>query len=130
MAERHGPFSLDGRVAVVTGALGLLGRRHCCALAGEGARVVAVDLDRAACEAFAGELSAGHGREALGVAADVADPDALAHLLAAVLGRFGRLDVLVNNAALDDKVDHPGADPERLRFENYPLELWERSLRV
>jgi NAD(P)-dependent dehydrogenase (short-subunit alcohol dehydrogenase family) len=112
----------------VTGATGLLGRRHCAALAAAGAHVVATDLDAAACTALAGELS-GEG-EALGLAADITVPDQVKALRDAVLARFGRIDVLVNNAALNEKVESPLAAGEVLRFENFPLDLWEGSLKV
>jgi NAD(P)-dependent dehydrogenase (short-subunit alcohol dehydrogenase family) len=122
-------FSLDGRVAVVTGALGLLGRRHCEALARAGATVVATDLDGDACAAFADELSAEAGRPVIAQGADISLPASVRALSESILERLGRVDVLVNNAALNEKVEDPGrAAP--LRFEDYPLELWERALRV
>ncbi|MBK6849540.1 MAG: SDR family oxidoreductase [Proteobacteria bacterium] len=124
------PFSLEGRVALVTGALGLLGRQHCQALALAGAQVVVVDLDGGGCAALARELTARHGRPALGYAADIVEPSALRALLAAVLARFGRFDVLVNNAAVNDAVEQPLAGGEASRFEHYPLELWRRVLDV
>ncbi|HEV3457324.1 MAG TPA: SDR family oxidoreductase [Thermoanaerobaculia bacterium] len=139
-------FSLAGRVAVVTGAAGLLGRRHCRALAAAGARVVATDLDAGACEAVLRELAAAAGSagtgggpaaaaasalpEALAWAADITRPESVAALRDAVLGRFGAIDVLVNNAALNEKVESPLAGGEVLRFENFPLALWEDSLKV
>jgi len=130
-------FSLTDRVAVVTGAAGLLGRRHCAALAAAGAHVVATDLDQLACEEIAAGLARDHGNEALGQAADITRPDSVRALLAAVLDRFGRLDVLVNNAAINEKVenvetgeDGDADDTALLRFENHPLDLWERSFAV
>jgi NAD(P)-dependent dehydrogenase (short-subunit alcohol dehydrogenase family) len=122
-------FSLEDRVAVVTGALGLLGRHHCAALARAGASVVVTDLDPARCLASADELAAAHGRPAFGQAADIAVPESIRSLRDAVLDRLGRVDVLVNNAALDEKVEDPGTGAP-LAFESYPLDEWERSLRV
>lgn len=119
-------FSLAGRTAVVTGAAGLLGRHHCRALAEAGATVVATDLDFEPCRRLAGEL----GNEAFAVSADVTCPDSLKSLSEAVLERTGRIDVLVNNAAIDDKFGHPAAALEASRFENYPLDQWRRSLDV
>lgn len=121
-----GTFSLAGRTAVVTGAAGLLGRRHCAALADAGARVVVVDLDLDACLAVAREI----GPAALGYAADVTDAATLHALRDEVRERFGSIDVLVNNAALDDKVEAAGRATAPTRFEDYPLEAWERALRV
>jgi NAD(P)-dependent dehydrogenase (short-subunit alcohol dehydrogenase family) len=121
-------FSLAGRVAVVTGAAGLLGRRHCAALAAAGARVVATDLDGDACAAVVREMG-GRG-EGLPWAADITRPESVAALRDAVLERCGAIDVLVNNAALNEKVESPLAAGEVLRFENFPLALWEDSLRV
>ena len=125
-------FSLDGRVAVVTGAAGLLGWHHCHALAHAGARVVITDLRAEPCAALAEDLRnayGAHGDNVLAVAADVTDPASVAALRDAALSRFGRLDVLVNNAALNEKVEDP-ADGAPVRFEDFPLDLWERSFRV
>jgi NAD(P)-dependent dehydrogenase (short-subunit alcohol dehydrogenase family) len=121
-------FSLRDRTAVVTGAAGLLGREHCLALGGAGARVVVTDLDVAACAAFAADLER-RDIPALAVAADITDAPALERLRDAALQRFGSIDVLVNNAAIDDKFS-PGADLDSSRFENYPLDRWRRSLEV
>ncbi len=127
------PFSLEERVALVTGAAGLLGRRHCAALAAAGATVVATDLTAEACAEVASEIEREEGRAAFGHAADVTHKDSLRALLAAVLDRFGRLDVLVNNAAVNEKVESSEdgeASGDLLRFENHPLDLWERSFAV
>ncbi len=121
-------FSLRGRTAVVTGAVGLLGREHCIALGDAGASIVVTDLDAGACRAFADDLARRDIR-ALGVSADIADAGSLARVRDAALANFGSIDVLVNNAAIDDKVD-PEADLETSRFENYPLDRWRRSIDV
>jgi NAD(P)-dependent dehydrogenase (short-subunit alcohol dehydrogenase family) len=115
-------FSLEGKTALVTGALGLIGREHCRALAGAGARVVVADLDGKACEGFARELGGG----ALGVGVDITSADSVRRASRAT----GVLDVLVNNAAINDKFESPQAAAELSKFENYPLELWQKSLDV
>lgn len=117
-------FRLDGRVCVVTGALGLLGREHCRALADAGAYVVVVDLDGAACEAFARSL----GDQHFGHPVDMVDRASLERLRDDVLRRYDRLDVLVNNGAINDKFESPTAAAEASRFESYPLDLWRASL--
>jgi NAD(P)-dependent dehydrogenase (short-subunit alcohol dehydrogenase family) len=121
-------FSLQGRTAIVTGAVGLLGREHCFAVGGAGAKVVVTDLDVDACHGLARELEA-HHVEALAVAADVRDPGAIERLRVEVLARFGSVDVLVNNAAIDDKFA-PDAEVDASRFESYALERWSQSLAV
>jgi NAD(P)-dependent dehydrogenase (short-subunit alcohol dehydrogenase family) len=124
--SRAAQFDLTGKTAIVTGAAGLLGRRHCLALAEAGATVVATDVGQEACEAVAREL----GATALGIAADVTDPHSVRALAGEVLRRTGRVDVLVNNAAINDALENPATALELSRFENYPLELWKRSLEV
>jgi NAD(P)-dependent dehydrogenase (short-subunit alcohol dehydrogenase family) len=125
-------FVLDGRVAVVTGAAGLLGRHYCRALARAGAQVVAADLDPRACGALADDLSA-EGAVAYGHSTDVTVPVSVESLRDAVLERFGRIDVLVNNAVINEMVEdsaESAVSSEILRFEHYPLDLWEDSFRV
>lgn len=127
-------FRLDGKVALVTGSAGLLGTAHCRALRRAGAHVIVTDLDEGACTKFAEELStvesAQPSAEVMVSAADITARDGLENLRDAIDRRFGRLDVLVNNAAINDKFESPEAAADLSRFENYPLELFERSLRV
>jgi NAD(P)-dependent dehydrogenase (short-subunit alcohol dehydrogenase family) len=119
-----GLFSLAGKTAVVTGALGLIGRLHCQALAQYGATVVVADLDGHACAEFAATLPV----PALGHALDVTDPQSISALRDSALMTFGHLDVLVNNAAINDMFESPAMATEQSRFENYPLDMWQRSL--
>ena len=123
-------FSLEGKVAVVTGALGLIGKQHCYALAEAGANVVVTDMNQEKCVAFASELSSHFQRSMLGFAADITKADSLKALRDAILKAFGKLDVLVNNAAINDMFENPTAAAELSKFENYPLELWQKSLDV
>jgi NAD(P)-dependent dehydrogenase (short-subunit alcohol dehydrogenase family) len=125
-------FALDGRVAVVTGAVGLLGKHHVYALRDAGAHVVLADVDEAQLHAFAGELTKSHPGtgEVLPCPVDITQKASLAEARDRILGRFGRLDVLVNNAAINDKFESPEAGAELSKFENYPLDLWQRSLDV
>lgn len=117
-------FSLEGKVAVVTGALGLLGRKHCEALAEAGAHVVVADLNEEACAARADELGKTFA-PALGVAADLTDEAAVKALHEKVMRRFDRVDVLVNNAAINDKFEDPGHFSQ---FEHYPVALFRASM--
>jgi NAD(P)-dependent dehydrogenase (short-subunit alcohol dehydrogenase family) len=90
---------LDGRAAIVTGGAKGIGRHYAAALAAEGARVMIADiLDGSA---VAAEIAAKHGaNSAASEVCDVSDETTVKRLVAATLARFGRIDVLVNNAAL------------------------------
>lgn len=129
-------FDLTGKVALVTGAVGLLGKEHCKALRGAGADVVVADVNEAAVNAFATELAgsagpaSGKGGRVLGVSVDVTRKASLEKARDRVLGELGRLDALVNNAAINDMFESPQAGAELSKFENYPLDLWQRSIDV
>lgn len=127
-------FDLEGRVAVVTGASGLIGANHCRALAGAGATVIAVDLEQRVCDALAEavriEVPDDSAATVRGMAADVTDADALQAINRDILSQFGRVDILVNNAAINDMFENPVAASELSKFENYPLDLLRRSLEV
>lgn len=119
-------FSLKNKTAIVTGALGLIGKEHCKALSEAGANVVVTDLIENACTEFAKSLST----ESIGASLDVTNPDSIKQLRDKILAKFGHIDVLVNNAAINDMFENPKAANEQSRFENYPLELWQKSLDV
>jgi NAD(P)-dependent dehydrogenase (short-subunit alcohol dehydrogenase family) len=93
-------FDLTGRVVVVTGGSRGLGREMCLAFAARGAKLVIASRKLDACEALAEELRAAHGTESLAVQFHAAEWDACDRLVAATLERFGRIDVLVNNAGM------------------------------
>jgi 2-deoxy-D-gluconate 3-dehydrogenase len=124
-------FDLKDRVAVVTGGAGLLGVEFCKALAEAGAAVAVVDLNGEAAKKVASSLTK-DGYRANGFAVDVTQPDSVKRLLASVLSDFGRLDILVNSAALDPKFD-AGAVSRGITpgsFEDYPLDQWNAALNV
>ena len=126
---RPGPdFSLDGRVAIITGGAGLLGVRHGEAIASAGGVAVLADLRGADAEARAAEIAGAAGGTAVGMACDVTRPDSVEALLQSVTSRFGRVDILVNNAANNPKVEAPGQAFSRL--ENFPLDQWQADLAV
>lgn len=91
--------ALSGRVAVVTGGGGGLGRAICRGLAAAGASVAVVDRDSSRANSVAAAL-ADEGQHAIGVQADVAKRTSVESMARAVLDEFGRVDVLVNNAGI------------------------------
>ncbi len=123
-------FDLTGKTALVTGAAGLLGKEHCIALASHGATVVAADVDEQAAANVAAAVTAEQGARALGISFDVTDAQSVAAAHARISAEIGAVDVLVNNAAINDKFEDPEAAAEQSKFENYPLELWRASLEV
>jgi NAD(P)-dependent dehydrogenase (short-subunit alcohol dehydrogenase family) len=90
-------FSLEGKVAVVTGVGGVLCTAICHGLARAGARVAVLDLMEPAAQRVAEELATGGG-EAIAVKADVLSKESMEAARDAVLARFGRVDILINGA--------------------------------
>ena len=119
-------FDLHGKVAIVTGGLGILGRGFCRGLAEFGAHVAVVDLDGDACAGFAGELEQESGLQAVGVACDVADRESVQGMVAQVVKALGGVHILHNNAA------SKSASPEAFfaPFEDYSLDEWRNIMAV
>jgi len=119
-------FSLKNKTAIVTGALGLLGKKHCEALAQAGANVVVADINENAAEQFAESLGEQHG----GLKIDVTSERSLKEACDKIITRYGSIDILVNNAAINDMFENPGMAKELSAFENYPLDAFKKSLDV
>lgn len=124
-------FDLTGRAAIVTGGSGLLGAEFCRTLAEAGAGVLVADLNAQAADEVARGLEKA-GLRAAGFGLDVTRPESCRQAVDLTLSRFGRLDILVNSAALDPKFD-PQAAAKGIApgaFEDYPLEQWNAALNV
>ena len=132
-------FDLTGRVAVVTGGGGFLGRRHCEAVADAGGIPVILDRSAENGDRVSADIKKATGVPALFVQTDITDPAQVQRALDAVMKQFGRVDILVNNAANNPKVEpaSAGATPDRpgpmvnfSRVENFPLTQWMDDLNV
>jgi NAD(P)-dependent dehydrogenase (short-subunit alcohol dehydrogenase family) len=124
VSRRRDAFDLTGRVVVITGGAGLLGRQHAEAVAARGAVPVLLDLDGR----VAAKVAKGLGGK--GYACDITDARAVARACAQVLKAYGRVDALINNAANNPKVEDPAAAAAFSRLENFPLDAWERDIAV
>src|SRR5277367_5546347 len=101
-------FSLKNKTAIVTGALGLIGKKHCEALAAAGANVVVADISESGAKSFAANLGANH----LGLQVDVTSEGSLKAAKETILSKYGSIDILVNNAAINDMFENPGLAKE------------------
>ena len=117
-------MDLRGAVALVTGGNGGLGQRICRALAKEGASIaVMYAQSREQAEAVARELAEQHQINAAAFACDITDDAAVNKLVTDVTARFGRLDILVNDAAYNKSIPFPDLDA-------LAQEVWDRIMAV
>ncbi len=122
-------FDLTGRVAVITGGTGLLGQQHAEAIARAGGIPVLADIRINGVDPQSREWKERFGEQACAIQTDITDPESVKKLLAAVLDKFGRVDILINNAANNPKMENK-ADVEFSRLEFFPLEQWDADLNV
>jgi NAD(P)-dependent dehydrogenase (short-subunit alcohol dehydrogenase family) len=121
-----GLFNLRGKVAVVTGGVGVLGQHFCAGLAETGADVAVVDLQAEKAQESARVLAERYGVKAFGYGCDVSDPISVREMVAAVLEAFGEINILHNNAAgKSDDLDAFFAP-----FEEYQLDQWRKIMAV
>lgn len=124
-------FDLTDRVAVITGGSGLLGARHAEAIAEMRGQPVVVDIDGDQARAVADRVAERYGVQSYAVEADITRSDAVAGMVRQVIERFGRIDILVNNAARNPKQELLAADScSRSRLEHFPLEDWHLDVAV
>jgi NAD(P)-dependent dehydrogenase (short-subunit alcohol dehydrogenase family) len=122
-------FDLTGRVAVITGGTGLLGQQHAEAIARAGGIPVLADIRVKGVDPDSQAWKMRFGEKACAIQTDITDAQSVKRLLATVLEKFGRLDILVNNAANNPKMENK-AEVEFSRLEFFPLEQWDADLNV
>lgn len=122
-------FYLSGRVAVITGGAGLLGVQHAEAIAEAGGHPVLADINEEEAIRKARIISEQYHVDSIGIGTDITNKTEVEALLDVVLKRFGRIDILINNAANDPKVE-AGKDASWARLENFPVELWNQDIAV
>ena len=124
-------FELTGRVAVITGGAGLLGIRHGEAVAELGGIPVLIDVDENGVELVAKQLNEKYGSDAIGLVTDITSQDEVERLGGKVMGDFGRVDILINNAANNPKSSEQSGDyGDWIRLEKFPMERWFSDLSV
>lgn len=122
-------FDLKGRVAIITGGGGMLGYQHAVTIADLGGIAVLLDINAQALESNKARLQDEVGVEPLCLTVDITDVDAVSAACSAVLAKHGRVDILINNAARNPKVE--GNDGKEFsRLENFPWEQWRLDLDV
>jgi NAD(P)-dependent dehydrogenase (short-subunit alcohol dehydrogenase family) len=129
MTKLTNPFDLSGRVAVITGGAGLLGEQHAAAIAAAGGIPVLVDIQEQRARDKAEELSKTYGVPAFGCAVDITKQEEIEALRNETLSRFGRLDIVINNAANNPKME-ASREIDFSRLENFPLSQWDADLAV
>lgn len=122
-------FDLTKRVAIITGGCGLLGIKHAEAVCEVGGCPVLLDIDKEKIVAAADRLRSDWNCKALGLEVDITNPAHIRESLKVVLSNFGRVDILINNAANNPKVENERI-PGWSRFEDYPMSMWDEDIAV
>jgi NAD(P)-dependent dehydrogenase (short-subunit alcohol dehydrogenase family) len=119
-------FDLTARVAVVTGGGGFLGAQHAEILSAHGATVVLLDVDAASAKRTARTL----GAPSVAIRTDLTRPASVEAAIRTIVKQFGRVDILINNAAMTVREGGRARQQYFAPFEDYPLDLWRRALDV
>ena len=122
-------FRLDEKVIVVTGASGLLGRKHVEAIAAYGGIPILLDLSQQAVEVLADQLKQKYGVKAAGFSVDITNEKQIEQNCIVLIKKYGKIDGLVNNAANNPKVEDSN-NTNFSRLENFPINSWNKDISV
>lgn len=122
-------FSLKGKVIIITGAAGLLGRKHAEAIAAYGGCPILLDLSQEAVDVFSEELNSKYGVKAAGFAVDITDETQIKENKNLIVKQYGKIDGLVNNAANNPKVED-SSEKNFSRLENFSIDIWNQDMAV
>jgi NAD(P)-dependent dehydrogenase (short-subunit alcohol dehydrogenase family) len=116
-------FNVKGRIVLITGACGIVGRHFTKVLSSNGANVAITDLDEKACQSFAEEIKKEYHTDPLGIALDLRKEASVKSCVTAIIKKYGKVDVLINNAVVKSKNYFAP-------LEEYSLEEWKEVMDV
>jgi len=122
-------FSLKGKVVVITGAAGLLGKKHVEVVAAYGGIPILIDLSQDAIDEVVLEINSQYNVQAAGYVVDITDESQIKSNVETIVRQYGRVDGLVNNAANNPKVED-SSEKNFSRLENFLLDTWEQDIAV
>ncbi|MCH7760503.1 SDR family oxidoreductase [candidate division TA06 bacterium] len=123
-------FDLKEKVALITGGAGLLGTQYAEALAEVGAKIVLVDMNMKGCAENAKQLEKRYPVQILSIQTDVSKKRSVKEMVRKIVKRFGRIDILINNAAFTAKHGSKKHEGYFAPVEEYPVDLWEEVLSI
>ena len=122
-------FNLEGKIIVITGATGLLGRMHAEAIACYGGTPILLDLSQKKIDDLSDELNIKYKTNSIGFAIDITNESLIKENADFLVEKFEKIDGLVNNAANNPKVE----DSRKINFsrlENFPIDTWNDDINV
>ncbi len=122
-------FSLAEKVVIITGAAGLLGRRHAEAVAKFGGIPILLDITTNKVVELAAEIQEKFNVTSIGYFVDITDEPSVMESARKIIKRFGRIDALINNAANNPKMEHSNNE-NFSRLEHFPLKTWSDDINV
>lgn len=125
-------FMIKDKVVIITGGAGLLGRKHAEAvIEGEGIAIL-IDVSEEAIQNAKAQLSDkyGEGGRIEGYVADITSRSEVERAIEKIKKKYGHIDVLINNAANNPKVEGNAKNMKAIQFENFPIEMWENDIAV
>lgn len=124
-------FLIKGRVAVITGGAGLLGKKHAETVIEAGGIAVLLDISAEALEVAINELRNRYGLSVVdGFQTNITDRGSVERVKDQLLQKYHHIDILINNAANNPKVEGSSKNMGNIRFENFPIKMWEDDVKV
>lgn len=124
-------FDLSDKVALITGAAGLLGSRHAEALLENNAKVILTDINQSSLDSLKKNLSRNFPLNKIIIyLMDITNPESISSVSKKILANNLRVDILINNAAIDPKVNKNLNLKNSSRLENFPLDDWNKQINV
>lgn len=124
-------FSIRDKVAIVTGGGGLIGKKHAEAILTGGGIAVLLDVSDVALTKVKGELEKEFAEARIeSFVVDITNKEALLVIRESLMKKYGHIDILINNAANNPKVEGGAKNLGALRFHQFPLEMWEADIAV